>query len=266
MPAAGMGASGPDKAMAIPMALRANLPSPEGTPPVATDSVAALLAELSQSDLTAVLRIVENFPPSVDGAGVAELLRAAGDAAAGGDIHRLLVLVRQVANLDPARAEALASESAFTPYRTQVEQLLAQLTAAAKLHAEGRLASAVQIVDTGAVRDKSGDVRLEVFLLLATKFMDAGGLANYVRSAALSSALVEQFQWLPTRPEALAIMRPPGGSGAGARWLIAVWIAIGIVAVALCWWLRADYLPLVCIAWVAVLVLLIVGRRAADLR
>ena len=116
MPAAGMGASGPDKAMANPAALPANLPPPSWGAPLAGD---------------------------------------AADAAAGRDIGRLLDLVRQVANLDPVRAEALAASPAFASHRTQVEQLLAQLTAAAKLHAEGRLANATQMVETGTLRDKS---------------------------------------------------------------------------------------------------------------
>jgi len=42
---------------------------------------------------------------------------------------------------------------------------------------------------------------------------------------------------------------------------MAVWIAIGVTGTGLCWWLRADYLPVVCGAWVAILVLLIVVRR-----
>ena len=74
VPAAGMGASGPDKAMANPAALPANLPPPSWSAPVAGDSVAALLAELSQSDLAAILRIVENSQPMADDARVAELL------------------------------------------------------------------------------------------------------------------------------------------------------------------------------------------------
>jgi len=267
VPAAGMGASGPDKATANPVALPANLPSPGSSPPVTADSVAALLGEFSQADLTAILRVVESSQPLADDAKVAELLRAAGDAAAARDIGRLLDLVRQVANLDALRAEALASAPAFAPYRAQVEQLLAQLTAAAKLHAEGRLANATQFVETGTLRDKSaGEVRPEVFLLLSNKFIEAGGLANYVRSSALSTALLDRFPWAPAPPpDAVAIVRTTDGTGVAVRWVIAVWIACGVAGMGLCWWLRADYLPIVSSAWAVILVLLIVARRAFGL-
>jgi hypothetical protein len=264
VPAAGMGTSGPDKATVNPVALPANLPSPSPSLPVAADSVAALLGELSQSDLTAMLRILEG--PLADDAKAAEWLRTAGDAAAARDIGRVLDLVRQVANIDPLRAEALASAPAFAPYRAQVEQLLAQLTAAAKLHAEGRLANATHIVDTGTLRDRSaGEVRPEVFLLLAHKFIEAGGLANCVRSAALSTALLDRFPWVPAPPDAVAIMRTTGGTGVAVRRIIAVWIAFGVAAMGVCLWLRDDYLPVVCGAWAVVLVLLMVARRALGL-
>jgi hypothetical protein len=260
-----MGASGPDKATVNPVAPPAILPSPGLNPPLAADTVAALLGELSQSDLTALLHIIQD--PSADDGKVAELLRAAGDAAAGREIGRVLDLVRQAANLDPLRAEAVLSAPAFAPYRAQVEQLLVQLTAAAKLHAEGRLANATQMVEAGTLRDKSaGEVRPEVFLLLANKLIEAGGLANYVRSSALSTALLDRFPWVPAPPpEAAAIVQTQGGTGVAVRWVIALWIAIGVAGMGFCWWLRADYLPVVCSAWAAILVLLIVARRAIGL-
>jgi hypothetical protein len=265
VPAAGMGASGPDKAMANPAALPANLPPPSWGAPLAADSVAALLGELSQSDLAAILRMVENSQPMADDARIAELLGDAADADAGRDIGRLLDLVRQVANLDPVRAEALAASPAFASHRTQVEQLLAQLTAAAKLHAEGRLANATQMVETGTLRDKSaGEARPEIFLLFAGKFIEAGGLANYVRSSALSTGLLDRFPWVPAPPEAVAIVPSPAGTGVSVRWVMAAWIAIGVAGTGLCWWLRAEYLPIVCSAWAAIMVLLIVAQRATP--
>ena len=265
VPATGIGTSGPDKTLANPAALPVHLPSLGQNPPVAADSVAALLGDLSHSDLTAIMRMIEG--PSADGPAVSELLRAAVEAAAEPNIGRVLDLVRQVANLDPVRAEALASDPAFASQRTQVEQLLAHLTVAAKLHAEGKLANAAQIVESGTPADKSAaEVRPEVILLFAAKFIEAGGLANHVRSSALSTALLEQFPWVPAAPDAVAIVRPRGGTGVSLRWLVTMWIAVGAAAVALSWWLRADYLPVVCTAWAAVLALLIVARRAIGLK
>src|SRR5208283_4082570 len=96
-------------------------------------------------------------------------------------------------------------------------------------------------------------------------FIEAGGLANYVRSSAISTALAEQFPWVPAPPETVGIVRSAGGPGVSLRWVMLGWFAIGAGAVSLCWWLRADYLPVLCIGWAAVLVLLIVARRVIGL-
>jgi hypothetical protein len=45
---------------------------------------------------------------------------------------------------------------------------------------------------------------------------------------------------------------------------MAAWIAIGVAGSGLCWWLRADYLPIAGSAWAAIMVLLIVVERATP--
>jgi hypothetical protein len=41
---------------------------------------------------------------------------------------------------------------------------------------------------------------------------------------------------------------------------ISLWIAMGIAGAALCWWLKDDYLPVVCGVWAGILVLLMFAR------
>jgi len=261
VPAAGMGASGADRAMANPITPLANLPLAIGrNPPIAGDSIAALLSELSQLNLTQLLQILEAPLGAADVTRADDLLRAAGDAVATQNTGHALDLLRQLANIDPARAETLSSTPSLASIRSDLEQLIAQLTAAAKLHAEGRLADAsksLELVDPKI----HPEVRPEIFLVVATKLLDAGGLANYVRSADVSAALLDQSRWAPAQVfQPAAVAEPPAGWQVSLQLLISIWISLGILGVGLCWWLRDDYLSTVCAVWAAGLALLIVAR------
>jgi hypothetical protein len=257
-----MGASGPERALANASAAPpANLPPAIGRgTPAEGDSVAALLGELSQSGLARLLEIVEASPRSGDEAHLGELLRAAGEAVAARNTGRALDLLRQFASLDPARAETLLSARELASIRPELEQWLSQLTAAARLHAESRLAEATQRFETATAKDTTaGEVTMEIFLVVAGRLMEAGGLANYVRSAAVSEALVDQCRWAPAL-QAEAINRPPADWRVSLRLLIPAWCALGIAGAGLCWWLRNDCLPIVCLAWAGGLVVLIFAR------
>jgi hypothetical protein len=222
------------------------------------DSIAVLLGELSQADLTRVLEVLEGSQRGVDDARAVELLRDAADALAHQDTGRALDLVRQFASLDPERAEALASAPALVSIRSQVEQLLTQLTATARLRAEGGLADAAHRFETGAfIGASAGDVRPETFLLVATRLIDAGGLANYVRAADLCSALIDPARWAP---QEVVADRPPDWHAVNMRLPVFIWIAMGIAGAGLCWWVKNDYLPLVCGVWAGILVVLMFRR------
>jgi hypothetical protein len=261
VPAAGMGTSGADRAMANPINPLANLPLATGrNPPIAGDSIAALLSELSQLNLTQLLRILEAPLGAADVTRVDDLLRAAVDAIATQNPGHALDLLRQLANIDPARAETLSSNPSLASIRSDVEQLVNQLTGAAKLHAEGKLAEAGKSLDIVDLKSHP-EVRPEIFLLVATKLLDAGGLGNYVRSADVSAALLDQSRWAPAQVfEPAAVYEPSAGWQVSLRLLISIWISLGIVGVGLCWWLRDDYLSTVAAVWAAGLILLAAAR------
>jgi len=262
VPAAGMGSPGPERALAnsgvVPPA---NLPAVVSTSlPVAGDSVASLLGELSQFDLTRLLDIVDAIPRPGDRVQVEDLLRAATEAVAGGNTGHALDLLRQLASLDPALAETLLSAPALASVRPGLEQLVNQLTAAALLHAEGKLTEVSQKLETATLRETSAsEVRPEIFLQVATRLIEAGGLANYVRSAAVSDACaetqlgaprVDPCRWVPAPgAELAAVTRPGVGWRASWRLPIVVWLASGVAAAGLCCWLRDEYLPLICGLW-----------------
>jgi hypothetical protein len=255
VPPAGMGAFGPDRAEAnAGIVPPISVPSAGGAQPVAGDSVAALLAEISPSDLTLLLEILQ--APG-DQARIAQLLRATEDAAATRDTGGAMDLFRQLANSDPARAESLALLPSLASIRPEIEQWLTQFTAAAKVRAEGRLAEADQKVETSTRLDNSASqTRPEILLLAATGLMDAGGLANYVRSAAVSEVLLDPSRWVPAEQPAPAVV-----NGQSADWLgpaLAAWLAVGFASAILSWWLQDDWLPVICGAWAGGLVVMAV--------
>jgi hypothetical protein len=258
VPPAGMEALNPDRAVAnAGGAQPAKLSAVDAAAPMASDSVAALLAELSQSDLSRLLQIVKATPQAGDQNRVEELLQAAVETAANRNVGGALDFLRQVAALDPARAESFASVPALASMRAALEQWLNRLTAGARLQAEGRLAEATQKLETASFKDAADiQVKPEILLHVAACLIQAGGLANYVQSASVSEALLEQCRWAPAEHSAM----PPANRGEpgwhAPAWLMAVWFASGFAGAALCWWLRDDWLPIVCGAWAGGLVVL----------
>lgn len=257
MPAGGLGASGPDRAGANPVLSAPKLPSAGRSPSTPADSIANLLRELSPADLAGLLRVIESSSHSFDNARSAELLRGAADALAQRDVERALDVVRHFARLDPDRAVSLPSAPELAYIRPEVERVLAQLTAAARLHAESSLADASRRFETGSLNSiLTAPVRPDVFLAAANRLMDAGGLANYIRAAAVATAVIDAARWVP---EAAPILPQSRTAGFETRWIV-LWIAAGIAGMALCWWLKEDYLPLVCGSWAGILILLLFRR------
>jgi hypothetical protein len=135
VPPAGMAPAPPDRPLSNPGTIQpASQQVAVGQTAPAADSVAALLGELSRSDLTQLMQILEGAATPDPRTG--ELLRAIEAAVVSQDPARALESFRQLARLDPARAEALVSAPALAPMRAPLEQLLNQLTAAAKVHAD----------------------------------------------------------------------------------------------------------------------------------
>lgn len=244
------GAAAPDPTIAAHEAVR--LPATPAGPllPEAADTIASLLRELTQADLARLLSIVEPAPPQGLAAQVQELLSAAISAAphnSEGALHS----VRQMAILDPQRAEGMTSEPGLASIRPAIEKLLAQLTAAAKLNAEARLAEAA-----GKSRPGTLVLNPEIALAVAGRLIDAGGLANYVRSEAVSTAIIDQARWAPVLQAEPVAAGDHTASGIALRWLAIVWLVVGLSGALLCWWLQYDRLTSVFEAWAAGLVVL----------
>ena len=132
------------------------------------------------------------------------------------------------------------SAPALASIRPELEQMLSQLAAIARFNAQGRLAEATQRLETATLKNAStNEARPEIFLLVAERLIESGGLANYVRSAAVSAALIDQRLWAPALHAESPLADKSGvDSRIPLRLLIPAWFALGIASAALCWWLH----------------------------
>jgi hypothetical protein len=263
VPAAGMGASGPNRPSAPSVTPPAHLPPAiDRNSGFSGDTVATLLRELSQADLTRLLEIVESpLLRTADAGRIDELLDLLRESVVSENTGRALDLLRQVVTLSPQRAETLSANPELAAIRPALEQLLSQVTAGSRLRAEGRLLEAAQKVELTRA-GYSGEIKPEIFLSLAEKLIEAGGLPNYIRSEAVSVALLDPALWVPATVLQVAPDPPLLNTWrVTLRLLIALWISLGLAAIALCWWLRAEYLPTVALVWAAGGLVLLVVRE-----
>lgn len=173
-----------------PVLSRSAAASP-GLVQLTSDTVAALLQDLTATDLRRLIDIIEGFLSPPDTARPAELLRTAVSATETGDVREALGKLTEFVALDPLRIESLRTEPGLAPIRVEVDNLLYRLTSLAKLDAEGRLGRAAQIVDTGPKKLLDWDTGPEALLRIANRLVDAGGHENYVRAARLAQVLID---------------------------------------------------------------------------
>lgn len=198
----GVGTGGMDPGLAgitrdLPVAK--GIPAPAGgLAQIGADAVAGLLRELSASQVTSLLKIIEPALPPERIVQLDQLVRAAVSAIGDGDTGGALAKLATLVSLDPRRGEGLASDPALAPIRKEVEALLARLTGTARLGAETRLLEATQWMQAPDVVDRPVEnVRTSTLLLLASRLIDAGGYANCIHSAKVSQMVLDQRRWAP---------------------------------------------------------------------
>lgn len=182
----------------------APLASPAGTPERAaagqsiTDNYASVVGELSEADIAKLIQILHQ-PVSQEAATQLDaLLHAAIAAASAGDVTRAVNHLEAIAVLDPRNAVAVLSDARLDPIRGNVETTLDRMASTAKLDAEARVAEAEQHSEAISPRKlPNWDAEPETLLGIASRLLESGGHANYIRAADLAQAVIDDAHWAP---------------------------------------------------------------------
>lgn len=141
-----------------------------------------------------------------------DLLRTVFSAAAERDVARALEALGQIVSLDPSRSNTVRTDPAIAPIQASVDQFLDRHATLARLDAEGRLAHATAQTGTSALDILTGwDMKPDTMVVIANRIFDSGGLANYMRAAALAQTVIDSSGWAPALidlPAATAELAP----------------------------------------------------------
>ena len=214
------------------------------------DSINGLLRQLSQSDVLKLLEIIDRPLPPENASLVQDLLRASVQAVAEGNVPQALAKLSELAVRDPPRAETFQAEPGLASIRADVEHLMFRLASTAQLDAESRLGQATDLLrSTGSKELPGQEIRPEIAILTAGRFLEAGGYVNCVRSAELSQMAINQYGIAPT-PVPLVLLdsgkvpRPSARPGWRESWrprirnlwlrapllvLLLAWLTVGLV-------------------------------------
>ena len=117
-----------------------------------------------------------------------------------GDRSRAFANITEIAALDPHAVESLQTDKLFTSMRPEVDQLLTRLATAARMNPDAP-ASPASAAGTPESRDHASlpapPIKPETLLHVAHRLFDAGGYANYVRSADLAQSIVNPLVYSP---------------------------------------------------------------------
>jgi hypothetical protein len=152
------------------------------------------LGQLVAADLTRLSAILQPNANSAHVAQVASLIREASDAIVQGNTLQAVGSLRQVAALEPQTIEILRGDAVFASIRPEIDQLLSQLTSSARFDAQASLGRAEQLLDASQLKTGFSVPSLaDTLIKAAHRFFDAGGYANYVRSADLAQTTIENY-------------------------------------------------------------------------
>jgi tetratricopeptide (TPR) repeat protein len=163
----------------------------------------AELPELAPADLTklsAILRFSEPnaapVPAAPDAAPGAVAVREAILAVEEGRFEQAIGYLASAITRDPSRADELRDRPELAPIRANLDQLLNRVTQVSKIRAESDLARIELSLDqAGWPKLREWETRPEILVRLARQFFEAGGYANYVRSAELAQTILQSAYW-----------------------------------------------------------------------
>jgi len=95
---------------------------------------------------------------------------------------------------DPTRVDELRSNPEIEPIRNTVEQLVVRLTNVAKMDAETKLSSTEQVLENaGWQKLPHWETTPQALIQIGHRLLEAGGYANYIRTAELASTIQSAY-------------------------------------------------------------------------
>jgi hypothetical protein len=154
------------------------------------------LREIAPADL-AKLSPILRFSESIAAYAPADpALREAVLAVEEGRFEQAIGFLASAITRDPSSADGLRERPEFAPIRANLDQLLNRVTQVSRIRAESDLARIEHSFDqAGWPKLPQWETRPEVLVGLARQFFDAGGYANYVRSAELAQTILQSAYW-----------------------------------------------------------------------
>lgn len=164
----------------------------------------AVLSALSEPDLARLVAILQPAQNPQNAALTSDLLQAAIQAAAAGELDRALQQITELTGLDPQRADAIRGESGLQAVRPQIDALLSKLANVAQMDAETRVGQATELVESGAVNVVPGwDADAGTLLAIASRFLETGGHGNFVRATQVAQTVIDASHWAPVEAPAV---------------------------------------------------------------
>ena len=171
-------------------------PAPTTTPVPLGES--AVLSALSEPDLARLAGMLQPAQNPQHAALTSDLLQAAIQAAAAGELERALQQITRLATLNPQNADAVRAEPGLQAIRPQIESALSKLANVAQLDAETRVGQATDLVESGAVKVVPGwEADAGTLVAIAARFLETGGHGNFVRATQVAQTVIDAAHWAP---------------------------------------------------------------------
>lgn len=158
----------------------------------------AVSGALSEPDLARLAGMLQPAQNPQNAALTNDLLQAAIQAAAAGELERALQQITRLATLDPQNADTFRSVPGLQAIRPQIESALSKLANVAQLDAETRVGQATELVESGTVKVVPGwEADAGTLVAIASRFLEAGGHGNLVRATQVAQTVIDAAHWAP---------------------------------------------------------------------
>ena len=154
----------------------------------------AVIRELAVSDLLKLTQILQPVAAPERAARVENLIQETVHAIQADRREWAVGRFIEAVTSDPSRVEELRAQPGLEPIRNTVDQLLVRLTNVAKMDAETKLGSAEQVLENGGwPKLPHWETSPEALIQIGHRLIEAGGYANYVRTADLATTLQSAY-------------------------------------------------------------------------